>query len=1238
MAEKKKMTWDYPLSKVSMEAGVAPCSVPPGRFPLVVGADGRFDGVLKRYPGHRLYNTERPDGATSVFTTCDKAIAFEVQADSQSDERIRGVIAGDRKAVSHANDSSDYWFTLELWYRHEDDTEGELTNQELLDYSTGIQVGAYDADTTTSDVGGGLHSLDRGTRSLRSGEIILKDGTIGYIQDAILHDDGTTGGEVPYICGKFHLAGSADCTGVARLIGNRWEAVGTAAFFGGYSPQCLEVHDGKLYMGGGFTSYKDSDCKRLAVWDGKDWSCAGVINDGNVFVMQSFDTNLYIGGTFTSIHESPTATKYICYLDADGTLNEMDGGYGVSAAVYSMCKHTESATDYLVVGGTFTTNGTGGKNLPRCIGFYTETSNEPGVVDAVDEGGDPISPTSMTSLLSHGGKVYGGWQNTSGATDHGLVDISTIVAGAVWDSLASYTGASQGRIESLVTDGNYIWVIGGWGNFSDDFNNTSYRGVVRWDVAGGEAVGVSSYENDSPLSRATGSYPGCMTSMWIQGGKQYFCGGARLRSTASIPIADGSVSWSIAARGPYLYLFLSNGNHKVLTWNSENENFDMSRLGPGNIWLPAPTLTAENGNAVADIGYYSTAFRLVDRERGRYSALSELAEGVATPDASTFLKTVRPSRETGDYVSYFDGINTAQVFRTLWQGNATSQAGGTPYLDMEFEDSEMQWIHWSLSTLPVRDTIGTPQWASALSDESLTTLPNRAYDYARDSVFEARSVYAAAYYQGSMFILEENGGRIAIRWSPTNRVEPESFPVLNLFQTEIEAADGGSCSITEAGDYLLVCGGHRIYRIQKAGNSVGIIELYKGFPILSDQGVVVANKEAIVATEHGLLSVEPRSGKVTHLKRTDWIFHERWANNIGSSRGLTTWADYETSSLGPSWWRGILAGYDARMRCVYFHHRGYAETLCLWLDTAKVTLLVYHHCNAIVTSPDLDTGTGQRAYFIGTDRFLATPNYNWDPDYPAVMNPFVLGDNHQECNQTLAWVDAGLGNGTRCILEADYPGIVNSSGTHLWRNGGYVATLTGPDAGQMRFWSPLAASGGKTSPNPADRDTNDNYLTPHVYAISPVVFGVVGSNLWSERGTSDVWRRKTIVGSTVSVGKVNSGGSTPQLAPISDDYGLITFGSCRDDGLRDTWPLESDNTLTYMSGNSLWTNLGSADSPGGATLNSDDPSANTASYEADGNVLYPTFLCLTSNLNMEVQGWRVSGKIEESRTAGTGSR
>lgn len=241
--------------------------------------------------------------------------------------------------------------------------------------------------------------------------------------------------------------------------------------------------DGKIIIGGGFTSFNGTSVNHIARLNSDGTLDTGFeigvgANDIVETISAQTDGKIIIGGSFTSYNDS--TTNRIARLNTDGSLDDsFDSGLGANNRVQTINIQSDSK---IIVGGNFTSfNGTTKRRIVRL--------NTDGSIDAsFDTGlgvgaGHANAYVSFTIIQSDGKIVVGGhfnnYDTTSTPTSVNIIRINT-------DSSIDTTfnagtdGASHHLYASAVQPDDKI-IIGG--NFSF-YNNISRNCIARLNVDG----------------------------------------------------------------------------------------------------------------------------------------------------------------------------------------------------------------------------------------------------------------------------------------------------------------------------------------------------------------------------------------------------------------------------------------------------------------------------------------------------------------------------------------------------------------------------------------------------------------------------------------------------------------------------------------------------------------------------------------------------------------------------------
>lgn len=244
----------------------------------------------------------------------------------------------------------------------------------------------------------------------------------------------------------------------------------------------LLLPDGKLIVGGGFTTYNGTSINRFARLnpDGTldTTFTPGTSSNGVVRQITLLpDNKLLIGGSFTSYNGS--TRNRIARINADGTLDtSFDPGTGPNNTINSFAVHPDGG---IVIGGTFTSvSGVTKAKLAKLNANGTLDTS----FDIAGAGPGPGTGPAVTKVLAvEGGKtiVTGSFQTFNGVTKNRLVRVRA--NGTVDHSFLNGQGAqaqSGLTIGSMVRQPDGMVLIGGQFTI---FNVSARSGLARFRVA-----------------------------------------------------------------------------------------------------------------------------------------------------------------------------------------------------------------------------------------------------------------------------------------------------------------------------------------------------------------------------------------------------------------------------------------------------------------------------------------------------------------------------------------------------------------------------------------------------------------------------------------------------------------------------------------------------------------------------------------------------------------------------------
>lgn len=1177
------MRWTYDFFDATSDLGHDPSLIAPGGFAQLWGVDGRCADVLRRYPGHIRYMNST--GETNLLTSStafsiNHAQYFEIQKHPNTTDRIRGFLVHNQTTGE-----------LELWYRYSTDTTGDMRKLAITDYATNNLVAQYDASGDDFEpMSGGL-----GLDSLVQHEITC----------CTTWDDGN--GTALYVGGRFRYAGGRNIFCIAKWDGHKWSRLTEGIGPNGYI-YAMTVYNSKLVIGGAFTLI-DSDvtANYIAQWDGKTWTTLGTGFNAAVYSLlaHSNGTDLYIGGNFTlaSGVSMLRAARWTgsAYANLGGTV-----GDGLNGIPYAITESSVSGTALVYFGGAFTTfvdSGAAAAPGVRLVSYNPATNNWAIAYASTGAAGTVYGLQVNGSVLYACGAFTGIDGNTRNL-------VAQTVDGLAWTAMQTgLTNTAQAN--AMTVHGGSLYV---GGTFTQALTGTiSVPGIAKWSGTAFSAPGANG-TLASGGGGGTFSINALCSGTLIGGSSRMFVGGRGFKTAAS---AFSGCTVSLCSRGRFLYLLSSNGYHLTLYWDPATSVFLVRPFGPGQLRLspPAGSVTP-SASDLGIAGNYQAAYRYYDPLRLRLTGLSD-----HTTDALLTAADYYTATNSGAGLPLWGADATfskARIYSTISSGS-TDAGGGTFYLA---KTGSLNLTDGSFSAQRLRATAtddGAGTFADNLSDAALER--QTSFDEFDDEVMDLGPCYAAAFYQGLTVALEEDGTFLSLRWSPLTPLEPENFPSTNTFRTLIKTSDLNTCQLIVAGDYCYCFGSNRVYRLERKGNALGIVELHQGWPFIHRDAFARVGNLIYAATELGIVVIDARSGSLQLIEPTRRLFLDRWRSTRTAN---------STSS-------GLRVAYDGQMGCVYFLNYVTKECLCLWQTTGKITLLSDMNFEAVVSGPDLDLETVERAYFLSKYRYFVSPNYKYDQAYSFTVHGVTLySGGTKKYNMTLTGSSFGSSSTTLTTgTSSNHPFTADGVNASVLA-GMRVTFLSGTLAGQS--YSVISNTASTLTLDTAHGNLTASIASGDAIAISPVNMAIVGGPLWAANKALDLTHRRVVSHMQAVPCRVSSSTTLGQTAPLSTAYGLMTFGVIRPDELTQDEPLTGTITplvrlITYQEGPITLSTTG-AQSPG-ASWNTENPSKNVVKVSADGNRLFPVWWSRVSNLMMDLQCVSVDGEYRGQEEAGS---
>ena len=194
---------------------------------------------------------------------------------------------------------------------------------------------------------GGFDSID----SVHASDIAFWDGQNFHAIDTMkwkghgIYDIEFYKGDL-YIAGNFYNKDNT-ITDLARWDGSQWHALGTGnPMNNGTFITDLHVYKGKLYIAGQFFKITGCPGDNLITWDGQNWGDVGVGNINNQVVgLYEWNGDLYMGGIFHSFNNNDPAAELLKW-DGENLCSFENYIYGGIVVL-------NSYNNNLVIGGSF---------------------------------------------------------------------------------------------------------------------------------------------------------------------------------------------------------------------------------------------------------------------------------------------------------------------------------------------------------------------------------------------------------------------------------------------------------------------------------------------------------------------------------------------------------------------------------------------------------------------------------------------------------------------------------------------------------------------------------------------------------------------------------------------------------------------------------------------------------------------------------------------------------------------
>ena len=340
------------------------------------------------------------------------------------------------------------------------------------------------------------------------------------VRALVEYDDGS--GAALYAAGGFSRAGGKSVSNIARWDGTEWSAlVGSSGEGVGPSATSLVVFDDGsgpgLYVGGSFGVAAGSlDIKRVARWDGSDWSGLTGWPDhlyDTVNSLEVFDDGsgpvLYAAGVFTSTYSGVTLNRVARYDGSQWTAVTGPAGNGTDGEVTVLAALDPGGGEVLFAAGSF--RNAGGVLANRIASWdgmswaalpvvpHAGLDDEVEALVVYDDGGGPAlyAGGSFTeasgAVVSHvarwGGTVWTALTGPSGTGTDGPVSALAVYDDGGGEAL--YAGGLFNTAGGITVNRIARWDGSGWSALTGSSGTgTSYEvhSLAVYDDGGGEAL------------------------------------------------------------------------------------------------------------------------------------------------------------------------------------------------------------------------------------------------------------------------------------------------------------------------------------------------------------------------------------------------------------------------------------------------------------------------------------------------------------------------------------------------------------------------------------------------------------------------------------------------------------------------------------------------------------------------------------------------------------------------------
>tara|TARA_R110000868_G_scaffold90110_1_gene250383 strand:+ start:20210 stop:24661 length:4452 start_codon:yes stop_codon:yes gene_type:complete len=301
----------------------------------------------------------------------------------------------------------------------------------------------------------------------------LYSGTNGIVETIAEAPDGKL-----YVGGEFTTAGGISANNIAVFDPNLgWSNFGSGT--NGKVNNIAITTTGLIYVGGEFSIIGGVSAANIGVWNGSNWSGLGTGTNGPISkLILDQNNNLYAGGTFVTA--GGTTVDNIAFWSNTTWTALTDASTGVTGTNNEI-RALAIENNLLYVGGNF--GSAGGKSANR-IATWNASTNTWGTLGAGTSGFVQAIKITPTTIFAGGN-----FGEAAGQTVNRIAQWNRSTQ--TWSSLDF---GLSGSVNALEHDGTYLYAGGVFETASDVLNqNKIVKNIVRWsDANGWQALGTNS--------------------------------------------------------------------------------------------------------------------------------------------------------------------------------------------------------------------------------------------------------------------------------------------------------------------------------------------------------------------------------------------------------------------------------------------------------------------------------------------------------------------------------------------------------------------------------------------------------------------------------------------------------------------------------------------------------------------------------------------------------------------------